>query len=1013
MTNNQDEQIKLKSEVEVDLTVEDESPAFAWPTVVAVVVTHNPGDWLEECLESIEAQEYPDLTTLVVDVCSADDPSERVATSMPSAFVRRIEEDMNFAQAVNVAVNSIEGATYVLICHDDVILGPGAIAAMVEEAFRSNASIVGPKVTDAAKEGRLLEVGGMIDHFGVPFSGIEPDEVDQGQHDGVRDVFFVSSATMLVRADLFRALGGFDVECFPGAEDIDLAWRAHLVGARVLVQPDAVIKHHKTSDRQRKSRTSATAIVARHRMRAVLKNSSAVSLAWILPVSFILHSIEGLVWLLRLDPKRAWLLFSGWIWNIRHLSDTRKERSKIQKTREVSDRDISTHQIGGSARIRRFFTSLIHSRQLQKFTDASKTFATTRYSNRTRETPIYLSAMLVYFIAVRSLIFNGIAVVGDFTKWPSFSQQVSAILHGGLPVSSEPMLASTLGRVVALFATTLFLGKEGIAQTAFTLSLIPIGGFGVRMLLRERAMGPRSVAIASITYGTFALMMFAFSIGNFGSIVILAGLPYFVRALSNRKSRQAGISAGLMIAFSPSAIIVCAVISGIYIAIGERSASDGKPTSLMQDYNGRTKAALMAIVIAAVLNVGLLVDSIRNIDRNTFGLNVSIDNMTDYFFSNINVTIATYVGIAICACALIVGRHERTSELRVLVVSTSILAAFAMMSIQFAQPIFDVSTLYVVLQLCVAIGVGVGIHSFADEMKLRSFGVFHFATIFSIAGVLLSLLLSLPVLVDGSFGLPQRSWSNQIEAIENERVLYVGDARAVPGRQVLAPYNRSFNISLGTSPSLSQSFAGPASSLDQDVRNVYSAVMNGETVHSGELFARMGIGTIVIPNSIAPDVDKFEIDQQLVNAFSNQVDLVRLRDRDGLIVFDNSSFKKSLEPTQYANPISPADYFKSRSNDSNALNAKENESTSPIAILAAISSTLFFAAVVLWRRRHQLISTRSLTISRIVSKSQQESEVAKSSISVDLEEEHAQDEINKKGEQTTVDADDSTQEVVK
>ena len=71
-----------------------------------------------------------------------------------------------------------------------------------------------------------------IDHYGVPFSVVEPDEVDQEQHDAVRDVFFVSHALMLVRADLFHELGGFDTETFPGADDIDLCWRARLAGAR-------------------------------------------------------------------------------------------------------------------------------------------------------------------------------------------------------------------------------------------------------------------------------------------------------------------------------------------------------------------------------------------------------------------------------------------------------------------------------------------------------------------------------------------------------------------------------------------------------------------------------------------------------------------------------------------------------------------------------------------------------------------------------------------------------------
>ena len=86
---------------------------------------------------------------------------------------------------------------------------------MVEEAYRSNAGIVGPKVVDRDHPDILLEVGMSVDHYGVPFSGIEPDEVDQEQHDGVRDVFYVSHTAMLVRADLFHELGGFDPATVP------------------------------------------------------------------------------------------------------------------------------------------------------------------------------------------------------------------------------------------------------------------------------------------------------------------------------------------------------------------------------------------------------------------------------------------------------------------------------------------------------------------------------------------------------------------------------------------------------------------------------------------------------------------------------------------------------------------------------------------------------------------------------------------------------------------------------
>ena len=58
------------------------------PPVVAVVVTNDPGPWLEEALASLGAQDYPNLSVLVIDAASAEDPTPRIADVVPNAFVR-------------------------------------------------------------------------------------------------------------------------------------------------------------------------------------------------------------------------------------------------------------------------------------------------------------------------------------------------------------------------------------------------------------------------------------------------------------------------------------------------------------------------------------------------------------------------------------------------------------------------------------------------------------------------------------------------------------------------------------------------------------------------------------------------------------------------------------------------------------------------------------------------------------------------------------------------------------
>ena len=212
------------------------------PPVVAVVVTSGEGPLLEATVASLAAQDYPALSVLVLDNAADVDPTPRIAAALPTAFVRRLPENLGFAAAANEALHTVEGATFLLFCHDDVALDPDAVRVMVEEAYRSNAAIVGPKLVDYDHPEVLVEVGMSVDHYAVPFSGIEPGEIDQEQHDGVRDVFFVSHATMLVRADLFRELGGFDVATAPGSDDIDLCWRPSGRCARALVAPASRVR---------------------------------------------------------------------------------------------------------------------------------------------------------------------------------------------------------------------------------------------------------------------------------------------------------------------------------------------------------------------------------------------------------------------------------------------------------------------------------------------------------------------------------------------------------------------------------------------------------------------------------------------------------------------------------------------------------------------------------------------------------------------------------------------------
>src|SRR5437763_12818643 len=129
------------------------------PPVVAVVVAREPGPWFDDVLDSLAEQDYPNLRVLVLDTGIAPDLAGRVTVRIPGAFVRRAAAHPTYGAAANEALKLVEGAGFFCFLHDDVALDANAIRLMVEETYRSNAGIVGPKVVQWDEPARLLSAG--------------------------------------------------------------------------------------------------------------------------------------------------------------------------------------------------------------------------------------------------------------------------------------------------------------------------------------------------------------------------------------------------------------------------------------------------------------------------------------------------------------------------------------------------------------------------------------------------------------------------------------------------------------------------------------------------------------------------------------------------------------------------------------------------------------------------------------------------------------------------------------
>ena len=219
------------------------------PVAKIVILNWNGAGHLRRFLPSVVAAAPEGVEVVVADNGSTDDSVAILAAEFPTVSVLRMDANYGFAGGYNRALEQIE-ADYYLLLNSDIETPPGWLGPILDCLSENpDVAVVAPKLISYADR-TMFEYagasGGFIDFLGYPFCRgriLRCVEEDRGQYDDARDVFWVSGAAFCCRADVFRALGGFDADFFAHMEEIDLCWRMQLAGYRVRVVPGSTVYH--------------------------------------------------------------------------------------------------------------------------------------------------------------------------------------------------------------------------------------------------------------------------------------------------------------------------------------------------------------------------------------------------------------------------------------------------------------------------------------------------------------------------------------------------------------------------------------------------------------------------------------------------------------------------------------------------------------------------------------------------------------------------------------------------
>ncbi|MHA7286790.1 glycosyltransferase family 2 protein [Arthrobacter sp. MDT3-44] len=312
-------------------------------------------------MEALERQTRPADFCVGVDSGSTDGSASILQLQLPAGSpVVGAPVRAGFGTAVRTAVAEIpaprtseDGSTqhWLWLLHDDSAPEPDALAELLLAVERApSVTVAGAKQVAWDDPRELVDVGLSISRWAERLTLIDVDEHDQGQYDARSDVFAVNSAGMLVRRDVWDALGGFDPAFHGVGDDVDLCWRNRLAGNRVVVVPHAVLRH--ASSRPHPASTPHAARAAEVYLR--LKHAAP----WIVPFLAVGAVLGGLVrfllGLLAKDPAHGTgqLLGSlGGVFRPLHLLRSRRSAARsrtlprsIVRSLVTSRRDVWSHR---------------------------------------------------------------------------------------------------------------------------------------------------------------------------------------------------------------------------------------------------------------------------------------------------------------------------------------------------------------------------------------------------------------------------------------------------------------------------------------------------------------------------------------------------------------------------------------------------------------------------------------------------------------------------------------------
>lgn len=900
------------------------------PSVLAVVVTHRGRTWLRDCLVALDSQVYGPLTVLVVDDASPDSHETPALKRIAKRHLRkrqwaylRTPRPLGFGGAINWAMSRVRTeAQLFLFLHDDAALAPDALTRLVARlVLDDDTAIVGPKVVSWDDPQRLEEVGMAADRFGYPFKDIEDGEIDSGQHDKIAERFYVTSTCMLMRQEVFRSLGGWDVRLGAFAEDFDLCWRTRLAGYSVGVEPTARVRHAiaMASGKRATPFVPSRYYIRRNRFRTVFKNASLLRLVFLIPQFLLLTLAEMLGFIVLRQPGEIRALARGLGWNLLMLPQTLSERIKVQRSRQISDRELRRLTVKQSTRVRAYISSqrdrleIAWGRRAQVIAEQASRLQNLRTRSRTGLIALGFVVLIALLLGFRNVWFGEQAAVGELLPYPD---RATALLRAYLSPWRGVGLGQPGPQPVALALLGPFplltFGSAAAAQKLLLFSLGAMSFAGAYRLVADLVDRWGRLAAGSV-YLLGAVGFAGIRQGALGALVFGAAAPWVLRGLirltgwtrppdwnAGRTIGQTTLGIAVSAAFVPGAILAYALATTMLVVLRSLSVNEERTWRRSLGAYGSIAAGWVLLLPWSArwfLEGGPLALLTGDVTSAAYVTSFQGHGMLSTLLGQTPEG-PVLLGVALPilgAVAIITGSGQRRRVAIALWGVVVVIGAWvAVTTTGVLRPLVASPTEAGVLAAVAFAGLaGLAVGAFKLDLPRRDYGLLRWTTLTGLAGALGLLLAGIgPAILDADWSAGRGSNRENSRIVDQVRsilrasssevgvfrALWVGDRWSSPIASTARPFEHAF-VTGSRGQVLSDLFERRAGAAEDALNRVISSIEQGTTDRGGALLGAFNVDLIVV-----------DAEHEQVRSWLGQRDLALLRTEPEYLLLEHKQF---------------------------------------------------------------------------------------------------------------------------